>query len=102
MLVKLLKVVSVRASEVVRFAHSLLSLYGVKNSKSDIVGKDWLDLSIHALDDEVHSIEHFHLNSPFGGNVPIWVDVVHHHGWSQDGHVWESVLNLLLADPLGS
>ena len=101
LLVELLKVVGVRASKIVRFAHGLLSFNGVENSQSHIVGEYRLDLGIHAFDNEVHSVEHFHLNTPLGSDVSVWVDVVHHHGWSQDSHVWECLFDLLLTNPLG-
>ena len=52
------------STKIVCLSDGLLHFETVEDGERDIVGEDWLNGGVHALDDEVHSIEHLHLHTP--------------------------------------
>jgi hypothetical protein len=48
-----------RTSKLIGLAYCLFHFQAIKNSKSNIICKDRLNLSVHAFDYEVHTVEHF-------------------------------------------
>ena len=102
LLINILIGVGMWSSELISLTHSLLILDAIIDSQSDIVGEDWLNFSVHSLDYKIHSVEHFHLHTPFSCDGSIRVLVIHHVGWSNDSNIWEYFLDLLLSNPFGS
>lgn len=102
MLVYLLEGVGVWATEVICFTRRLFSLDAIVDGEGNIVRHNWLELAVHALNCEVHTVEHFQLHAPPSSDGRSWIDIIEHVGWSQNRHIWECFLDLLLTDPLGS
>jgi hypothetical protein len=92
--------VGVGASQIVRLSDCLLHFEAVHDSKRYIGDIDGLYQRIHSFNLPVHSVEHFHLHAPFGGDRRILVQKVHDVSWSHDGHIREDGFDFLFSDPL--
>ena len=101
-LVDFLVVVRVGTAQLVSLSNSLLHFERVHDSKSDVVDKDGLDISVHALDLPHHAVEHLHVHAPFGSNGRVRVQSLDNVGGSKDGDIWVDGFDFLLADPLGA
>lgn len=101
-LVDLLVTIGVRPAQVVAFSNRLFHLQTVKDGESNVIGKDRLDLCVHALNLPQHPVEHLHVHAPLSRNRYVRVQAVYHVCWSQDGHIGADCLDLLLTNPLGA
>ena len=88
------------AAELVGLPNGLLHLEAVENSESNIINEDRLDLAIHSLNEPVHAVEQFHLHAPLTSQSWVYVKQVEHISGSENSHIGEDVLNLLLTKPL--
>jgi len=100
--VNLLVSVLVRTSKIVRLANSLFHFKTVHSSKGNIRGVNWGDLSVHAINLPVHTIEHLHLHHPFTSQSGGLMQQVDHHSGTKNSHIGVDSLNFLLTNPLGA
>ena len=90
------------SAKIVGLADGFFHLEAVSNSQGDVLSKGRLHLSVHTLDDKVHSIELFHHHAPLSSNGLIWIDIVEHQSWSENGDVWIDGFHFLLSNPFSS
>ena len=74
--------VSVGTSQVIGLADSLFHFEAIDNSKSYIIDEHWLDLTVHAINYKVHSVEHLHHHAPLGRYGWVLVDQIEDVSWS--------------------
>ena len=96
LLVQIIIIIDMWTTKLICLSDSIVLLDTVVDCKSNIIGEGWLDFTIHSFDYEIHSIEHFHLHTPFRGNSWIWVKWIKHIGWSQDSSFWVDFSDFLL------
>ena len=74
----------------------------IYDSKTNIISSSWLDVGIHSFNNKVHSIEHFHLHTPFSGDSWVWLYVIEHISWSDNGNIWVDGFYFLFTNPFCS
>lgn len=86
-LVDLLVSVSVRTTEIVRLADSLLHLDAVHDCEGNISNVDRLNFSVHTFDLPVHPVEHLHVHTPLSSDSWVLMKQVNDVGGSDNGHI---------------
>ena len=102
LLIDFMVCVDVRTTQVIALTYGLLHFQAVQDGKSHIIDKNRLACRVHAFNLPQHPVEHLHLHSPLSSNGKIRVEDVEDVGRSEDGNIWEDLLDLLLSNPLGS
>ena len=94
--------VNVRSTKIVGLSYGFLHFKTVHDCKGDISNVDRLHFGIHSLNLPVHTIKHFHLHAPLGGDSLILMQEVDNICRTNNSYIRINCLYLLFADPLGS
>ena len=94
--------VSVWSTQIVSLSFSFLHFKAVKNSKSNVSNINGLNLCIHTINLPVHSVEHFHLHTPFSCDCWILMKEIEDKCWTNNSYIWIDSLDFLFTNPFGS
>ena len=94
--------VGMGTAQIIGLSDCLLHFQTVHNGKRHIGNVDWLYQCVHSFYLPVHTVEHFHLHAPFGGDSWVLMQQVHDVSRADDCYIRVDSLYFLLSDPLGT